>query len=82
MTEERRIDTGNKIKDALYNTAITVILGLFIHTAWSTAEAGKSMGTSNQEKIAVQESRLDALQSTLSDIREDVKEIRKRVSSQ
>ena len=43
-TDDRRNDIGSKIIIGVINGTVMLILGLFVHAAWTTANDGKNIG--------------------------------------
>lgn len=76
MTDDRRNDLGNKIRDGLVTAGITTVLGLFIHTTWLTANEGKNKSTENEVKIVEEAGKTAALKEMVVMILNDVKDIK------
>ena len=65
MSEERRKDIGSKVKDGI----ILSMLTSFIITAWCVATAGR-------DKALALEVRVAGIESCMTSIKEDLKEIK------
>lgn len=70
MVEERRNDIGLKMAYGV----VAVILSLFIHVTWSTANSGNQQAAQNAIKIAGMESRI----SSILDDTQEIKNLLKR----
>jgi cytochrome bd-type quinol oxidase subunit 1 len=65
MTDDRRNDIGSKSMYAI----VVVILTLFIHVAWATANSGKDLAHKNEVKIATMEAFIETTKDDIGEIK-------------
>lgn len=70
--DDRRNDVGMKMANAV----VVVILSLFIHVAWATANSGRILAHNNEVKIA----KMEAFIATTKDDINEIKLLLKRTS--
>ena len=69
MVEERRNDIGYKTTFTMLTSALAILLGLFVHAAWSTANEGQKIGHLHETRITRVESKFDAISNDLNEIK-------------
>jgi hypothetical protein len=69
MVEERRNDIGYKTTITVFAGVVAVLIGLFIHAAWSTASVGYDKAARNEVKIA-------SIEQSIINIGENIKDIK------
>lgn len=74
MTEDRRNDIGYKATLTVFTGVVAILLGLFIHSAWATANEGIVKASANEVKLAGIEQCLINMSENVKDIKQILKE--------
>lgn len=76
---ERRDDVGMKVIVSIFISIIMLFVGLFVNTAWMTANEGKNKAYEVAERVVAIEARFSSIQSDLTEIKNL---LRRRVPTQ
>lgn len=74
--DERRNDVGYKATFTMLMSVVSILLGLFIHAAWSTASDGNDRSCRNEVKIATIEECVRNLKDSLSKLERNTEDIK------
>lgn len=76
---DRRNDIGMKVLVGMMSSVILLFVGAFIHTAWATAYDGKKKADEVSERMAIMETKMTGFASDVSEMKNDVKQILRRM---
>lgn len=76
QTPERRNDIGLKQLFGIFGSVIVVLLGLFVHAAWSTAAEGSRKADMAISKTAENQVHIATIEECLRNMNDNVSEIK------
>ena len=82
---DRRNDIGTKIILAIYSSVVAILLGLFVHAAWSSAEQGNikaETAIAQQSLINERIAKLEVYYISYGDDLREIKNLLKRQAPQ
>lgn len=76
ISDERRNDIGTKIVLAIYSAGVTILVGLFVHAAWASAQKGEEKADKAMIEISDMKERVSKLEVYFIAYSQDIGEIK------